>query len=144
MQHHGVKEKNKEIKKRMKGLLNIHVCSGWLFVLDILPQSRSFVPSNRPSGAGDFAHNTIKMRGGGGRGGGGGGVGGGGGHQPAAASASGCGSTQHHSENTHALFFSPTGTGQAGRQEGRQSAQHRAARKKLPAAHLTPKNFQSR
>lgn len=37
------------------------------FFLDIPTQSRSFVPSNcvRPSGAGDFAHNTTKMRGGG-------------------------------------------------------------------------------
>lgn len=91
------------------------------FFLDIPPQCCSFVPSNRvrPSGAGDFAHNTTKMRGG------------------ASASGGQCvwmRINSHHSNNTHAPFTLP---GQAGGASVSPLSTER--RKKVPAAHLTPK-----
>lgn len=93
-------------------------CLLWVAFSQIFPpQCRSFVPSNcvRPSGAGDFAHNTTKMRREGGR------RRGVGGHQPAAASASGCGSTRITARTHMRLLPDP------GRQEGRQSSARAAA-----------------
>lgn len=111
----------------------------FFFFLDIPPQCCSFVPSNcvRPSGAGDFAHNTTttKMR--------------------RRGEEEGCGGWErarggqcvwmrlnsHHGNNTHAPF-PPTGTRQGrGRQEGRHSVRSPPSRGESPRMQLrlTPK-----